>query len=160
MSKTFTFDYFGSIITATSLGTDSVPALRETLTSHCVPFTSDGKIVAVNIIGRGVDIPGGHIDENESAVEALRRESYEEAQITIGNPILIDVWKLSSTNEELGLSEKPYILLYSAHVESMQDFMANNEVSERLIMEPDDFVATYFGDKQQARIMIDKAMAI
>lgn len=159
MAETFSFDYFGSTINAESLGTDSIPSIQETLTSHCVPFTSDGKIVAVNVIGRGIDIPGGHIDDNETAIEAMQREAQEEAQITVTHPVLIDVWRLSSTDEQLGLAQKPYLLLYSGNVELMNNFRANEEVDERLILESDDFIERYFGDKRQARVMIDKALS-
>ena len=156
---TFSFNYFGSIIEATPLGTGFIPDAQDTLTSHCIPFTYDGKIVAVNIINRGIDIPGGHIDDNETAIEAMQRETQEEAQVSVENPILVDVWRLKSTNSQLGLSKKPYLLLYTADVVSMNDFTPNKEADERLILEPKDFVMKYFGDKQQARVMVDSALA-
>jgi 8-oxo-dGTP diphosphatase len=158
MTETFSFDYFGSIITAEPLGINAVPPIQETLTSHCIPFTNDGKIVAVYIVGRGVDIPGGHIEDNESAVDAMIRETHEEAHITVENPTLIDVWRLSSTNEQIGLLQKPYLLLFQASVVSMDTFVPNNEASERLILAPEEFVAQYFGDSQQARVMVDRAL--
>jgi len=155
----FTFNYFGSTIEATSLGVDFVPDIQKTLTSHCIPFTTDGKIVAVNIINRGIDIPGGHIEENETAIEAMQRETQEEAKVSVTNPVLIDVWRLVSTNNQLGLLQKPYLLLYAADIISMEDFTPNEETDKRLILEPDDFIEKYFGDKQQARAMIDAALA-
>jgi len=160
MTKTFSFDYFGSTIVAESLGVGSVPPVQATLSSHCIPFTADGKIVAINVLDRGIDIPGGHIDGDETAIEAMQREAREEAQITISDPKLIDVWQLSSANAQLGLSKRPYLLLFSAGVESMNDFTANDEVSERLILSPDEFIAQYFGDKNQARIIVDRALAV
>jgi len=159
MSHTFSFDYFGSTIYAEPLGTSTIPAIKEVLTSHCVPFTADDKVVAVDIIGRGIDIPGGHIDEGETAVEAMQREVKEESQITITHPVLIDVWRLSSTNSALGIAQKPYLLLYAADVKSMNDFCSSDEASARLVLDPEDFIAQYFGDKQQARIMITAALA-
>jgi 8-oxo-dGTP diphosphatase len=156
---TFSFNYFGSAIEAAPLGIDFVPDVHETLSSHCMPFTTDGKVVAVNIINRGIDIPGGHIDDNETALQAVQREAQEEAQISVKNPVLIDVWRLTSMNDQLGLLQKPYLLLYAADVTSMKDFVPNDEADERLILEPDDFIAKYFGDKQQAQVMVDSALA-
>jgi 8-oxo-dGTP pyrophosphatase MutT (NUDIX family) len=160
MQPTFSFDYFGSTIEATSRGSDFIPNSLSILSAHCVPFTDDRKIVAVDIVGRGIDIPGGHLEDNESAIDALRREIKEEAEITIDTPILVDVWQLSSNNEQLGLSTKPYLLLYSATILSIGEFTPSAEVTKRLILSPEDFIANYFGDKGQARILVNKALAM
>jgi 8-oxo-dGTP pyrophosphatase MutT (NUDIX family) len=160
MQKVFSFAYFESTIEAESLGVDFIPDLRETLTAHCIPLTESGEIIAVNIVGRGVDIPGGHIDENETAIAAMLREAREEAQITADNPRLIDVWRLSSTNSRLGLAQKPYLLLYVAKVVSMEDFNPNEEASERFVLKPEEFISRYFGDKGQARIMVERALTV
>lgn len=158
MTSTFSFTYFGSTIEAKSLGTDFLPALKQTLTAHCIPFTPDGNIVAINIIGRGIDIPGGHIEDGESAIDAMRRETQEEASITIAHPELVDVWHLTSTNAKLGLTERPYIVIYLADVMSIDNFQPNNEASERLMLEPNDFIKRYFAGEEQAALLIDKAL--
>lgn len=154
----YSFNYFGSIVEAESLGINFVPNLSQTLSCHCVPFTDDGKVVAINIVGRGIDIPGGHIDEGETATEAIMRETYEEAHITLKNLQLIDVWLLSSVDNRLGLLEKPYLLLYVAEVQSIKIFISNSESDSRLLLDPDEFITKYFGDKRQAKNIIDKAL--
>jgi 8-oxo-dGTP diphosphatase len=159
MSQTFSFNYFGSTIIAESLGIDYLPPLNQILSAHCVPVTADGKIVAVDIVGRGVDFPGGHIEGDETAVEAMHRETREEAYISVKEPVLIDVWKLSSDDKKLGLRIKPYILSYLALVEQIDDFIANDEVSRRLVLDPDEFVSMYFGNKAQAEKIISLATA-
>lgn len=158
MLETFSFRYFGSTITARSLGIGSIPPLNQTITAHCVPITGDGKVMAGDVIGRGVDIPGGHIDEGETAEEAMHRETHEEISITVEKPVLIDVWKLSSDDERIGLKTKPYLLLYAAKVKLIEDFVPNNEVSKRLILSPDEFAFEYFGNKEQARKMVAQAL--
>lgn len=160
MSKTFSFNYFGASIEATPLGVVYIPSVQETVSAHCVPFTNDGEIIAVNIIGRGIDIPGGHIDDSETAFDAMQREAREEAQISVGNPVLADVWRLASTNSELGLSQKPYVLIYTADVQSIDEFIPNDEADERLILQPEEFITNYFGDAQMARIMVDRALSV
>ncbi len=157
MSSSFSFDYFGSTIHATPLGVDFVPPLSETLTAHCLPLTADGKIVSVDIVGRGIDIPGGHIEDGESAIEAMQRETKEEAMITVDNVKLIDVWHLTSDNAALGLAEKPHILLYKGLVTSVGDFTPNSEVSKRLLLTQDEFLQAYYGGKAQAQLLLDAA---
>ena len=159
MSETFSFNYFGSKITAQTLGLSFIPPLKQTITAHCIPVTDDGKVVAVDVINRGVDMPGGHIDEGETAEDAMHRETHEETYVTVDEPVLIDVWKLSSDNERIGLTEKPYLLLYAAKVKSIEDFVPNEEVGERLVLTPDEFVSRYFGDKAQAQRMVAQAIA-
>ena len=158
MQSKFSFSYFGSKIDVMSLGTDFLPSIEQTLTAHCMPFTKDGEIIAINIVGRGIDIPGGHIDEGETAVEAMQREAVEEAQIVVEDPILIDIWQLSSTDITLGLSEKPYLLLYATKVKSMLEFKPNEESNQRLLLSKDEFIARYFAGEIQAEYLIDKAM--
>ena len=158
MNHRFSFDYFGATIQAQSLGNKTVPALEETLTAHVVPITNDGKVVAVDVIGRGVDIPGGHIDAGESAIEAATREAYEEALIEVVDLQLVDVLRLQSDDETLGLKTKPYMVLYASRVGRFDTFIVNSEVSERLIIDRQEFARRYFADSAYAVDLIDKAL--
>jgi 8-oxo-dGTP diphosphatase len=158
MTNSFSFNYFGSVITAEPLGIESVPSDHEVITSACVPLTNNNEVIAVNIIGRGVDIPGGHIDPGETSIEAMRRESYEEATIKVGNPVLIDVLKVTSLDKRLGLDHKPYMLIYTARVLELGDFVINDEVSERLVLPQEEFVSLYFADHDYANRMVTSAI--
>lgn len=158
MHPSFSFDYFGTTITARPQGAADIPPLSRVLSAHCVPIVNNDRIITVNIIGRGFDIPGGHVDAGEAAEEAVRRESYEEARIHVKDLQLIDVWHLTSDNEKLGLKEKPYLLLYVAEVSDIDEFSTrNNEANERRIISVDDFVEEYFGGKELAKYIVDRA---
>ena len=48
-----------------------------------------GKVLVCNINGRGFTIPGGHIDDGETAVDCLTREASEEACVGLANMRLL-----------------------------------------------------------------------
>jgi 8-oxo-dGTP diphosphatase len=149
----FSFDYFDATYSAKSLGKDQMPRFDEVISAHVVPMTDDGKIVAVNVISRGLDVPGGHVEGDEgSPLETLTREIYEEAQITINHPVLIDVLEISSTKSDLG--NKKCMLIYAANVSKIETFTPTEEISERCIVTPQEFIDQYFADKTYAKHML------
>lgn len=150
----FSFTYFGHNITARSLGPTTIPDISTIISVHVVPFTNDGNVVGVNIVNRGWDIPGGHVDEGElSPIDTLRREAREEASLTTLEPILVDV--LSLECETLDLKSRPYMLVYTAEVAELSTFTPNNEASQRLVMTRKLFIDSYFGNKPYAQALIN-----
>jgi 8-oxo-dGTP diphosphatase len=159
LDEPFSFNYFGHTIVARSLGPIDLPNVSEIISSHVIPFTSEGNIVAVNIISRGWDIPGGHIDEDEiSPLEALHREAHEEALVSVTSPVLVDVLSLKS--DTMDLSKTPFMTLYAARVGEMKEFIANNEVSQRKVVTPAVFIESYFGNKLYAAQMVKSAIQL
>lgn len=152
----FSFSYFDATYSAQSLGKDAVPHFDQVISAHVIPITDEGKVIAVNVISRGLDAPGGHVEENEhSPLETLTREIYEEAKITINSPILIDVLKISSNKS--GLHEKKYMLIYTASVGQIETFVPTEEISERHIITPEEFIDQYFADKTYAEHIMKTA---
>jgi 8-oxo-dGTP diphosphatase len=157
LDEPFSFTYFGHNITARSLGPATIPDISTITSVHVVPFTSEGVIVGVNVVNRGWDIPGGHVDQGESSpLETLRREAREEASLSILEPILVDVLALEC--ETLDLKARPYMLVYTAEVAELSSFTPNDEVSQRLLMTPKMFVDSYFGNKAYAQALIDASV--
>src|ERR1043166_6581527 len=64
----------------------------DTITSVAVvPFTPDGRIVAA-LLDRGVDLPGGHVQETERTIEeTARREVMEEVGITLKDLFAVNI---------------------------------------------------------------------
>ncbi|MEK4629106.1 MAG: NUDIX domain-containing protein [Solibacillus sp.] len=52
----------------------------EVTSAHCV-CVNDGKVLLSYIKGRGFNLPGGHIDEDETVDAAVHREVLEEAYV-------------------------------------------------------------------------------
>jgi 8-oxo-dGTP diphosphatase len=143
-----------TLTTFTYIGTDMMPPFEQVTAVFAVPFTKEGKIVAVNLFSRGYDLPGGHVDEGEkSPEETLRREVMEEASMTICGLVLSEVIESDYCDDRVS-----YLLLYAAFVDEIHEFVPNNESSERIEVSVDEFIAHYtVGDKELTRIAIEHA---
>jgi len=49
-----------------------------TKTSFMIPFMTDGRVVMARNVRRGIEIPGGHVEFNETLTKAAHRECFEE----------------------------------------------------------------------------------
>jgi len=143
--KAFTFVYKGVDHDAYSIGDSFLPDLNDIISVHALPLMDDKKVVVVNVRSRGIDIVGGHVEPNEtSALETLNREIGEEAQMTIKDSVLVDVLEIRS--ELIKEKDRKYIVLYTAHADKFNEFIANEEISERLILSIDIFAEKYFAN--------------
>jgi len=143
--KAFTFIYKGVNHDAYSIGDSFLPNLQDVISVHALPLTDDGKVVVVNVRSRGIDMMGGHVEPNETSVlETLNREIDEEAQMTVKDTFLVDVLEIKS--DLIKENDRKYIVLYTAHVDRFNDFIVDDEISERLVLSIDTFAKEYFGN--------------
>lgn len=121
-----------------------------------VPFLSDGRIVAT-LLERGIDIPGGHVQENEHDIETTaRREALEEAGIDIADLRMIYI--LQSDAYGSAPHELTYIVILAARVTQLHPFTPQHEALGREIVTVEEFLARYkAGDKMMARAIMEAA---
>ncbi len=77
---------------------------------------NDGNLLLTKPI-RGWGLPGGHIEDNVSPEECLKRECIEEGDVEIGNLKLIGYWKIKKLKKVESNKKYPdegYQLLYIA----------------------------------------------
>ena len=72
------------------------------ITALCMVY-DDNKILLQNRVKedwRGITFPGGHIEKEESFVQGIKREIFEETGLTIYNPQICGVKQFQTENDE------------------------------------------------------------
>ncbi|BAZ39097.1 NUDIX hydrolase [Calothrix sp. NIES-4101] len=123
-----------------------------------LPFTHDGNLVTVRL-QRGLDIPGGHVQADETSIaQVAHRETWEEAAVTLDELYVTGIIEsdyFGSQPEEL-----TYIVVVSAFVREIQPFIPNEEALARLIIPVEEFLQEYRTTNQEMmKQMIDDAKA-
>jgi 8-oxo-dGTP pyrophosphatase MutT (NUDIX family) len=120
-----------------------------------VALLRSGEIVSV-VQRRGIDIPGGHVQEGETSIEEVAmREAREEAEITL-EPIIPIAYLRSPTPLADGTCPS-YIAVVGAFVRDLLPF-ENRDEEARVICSVDNFVDRYSaGDRAIMRTLVEMA---
>ncbi len=146
----------GRVVNFTPRENGFMPPFDAVTSVSVVPFTDDGRLVAV-LLDRGIDLPGGHVQEGERTVEEVaRREAYEEARIALRNVHVTTV--IQSDYYGSAPKELTYMVQAAAFVDRLHPFMPTVESSGRIVVGVDEFLERYTaGDKGLMRHIIDAA---
>ena len=92
---------------------------------------------------RMLDIPGGHIDEGETPLEAVVRETFEETGVHVRSPKLVAYIKVTKHNPKPEAYRYPYpvsyMLYYLCEFESEEEFFGNDDTHGRVWLPFDAF---------------------
>lgn len=137
---------------------DKVPPIDKITSVAVVPFTPDGRIVAA-VLERGVDLPGGHVQETEGTIEeTARRETMEEVGITLKDLFVVKV--IQSDYYGSAPDDLTYMIATTAFVHEFQTFTPNLESTGRLVLDIEDFLAQYTaGNPEWMRSLVMAAHA-
>lgn len=100
----------------------------------------EGGLILTEIIGRGWCIPGGHIEEGESAEACVRREAREEAGLTLGELELIGHTLLYPTDEMIPVM----VANFTAKVERFDPLPENSESTGIRFASYEELPAVYY----------------
>lgn len=115
-----------------------LPNRKGIITSVMCAVFRDHEILLVKP-KRGWCLPGGHVEENESPIEAIKRECSEEAAVEIKNIKLIGYWETEKIVELETNKRYPsngYQLLFIADLYKMHQFKSLFEVDDCRFVEP------------------------
>jgi 8-oxo-dGTP diphosphatase len=92
---------------------------------------------------RQLDIPGGHIDSEETPEEAVMRETFEETGVQIQEPRLVAYSKITIVSEKPDNYQYPYpvsyMLFYKSDAYEEFPFEGNKEVHGRVWLPEEEF---------------------
>jgi 8-oxo-dGTP diphosphatase len=136
---------------------------RDLITSvHGFCFYND-KVLLVDLNDRGWDIPGGHIEEDETTEQCFKREAMEEGYIdgdcTLLGAIEVDHHENQKWNETSKYPIVGYQLFYRMDVKTIYPFEAEYEADRRMFVEPDE-IKHYWKWSEIHQVILDYAMEI
>ena len=118
-----------------------LPPLELVKTALAVVFMGDS-LLMTNLVSRGWDIPGGHIEPGEHPEDAVRREVFEETGAELGPLYLLAYQRLRLLGPRPDAYRYPYPdsyqVFYTAQVSSLNDFFPTAEALGRSLFPPPD----------------------
>jgi 8-oxo-dGTP diphosphatase len=116
-----------------------LPPQELVATALVVAFAGD-RLLTTNLVSRGWDIPGGHVEPGEHPEETVRREVLEETGATLGELHLLGYQRLRLLGPEPASYDYPYPdcyqVFYWAQVISLADFLPTPETQGRALVPP------------------------
>ena len=101
-----------------------------------------GKVLLVRVKNRGFNMPGGHVEANETPEETLHREIYEEGYVK-GKATYIGAIEVNHKKNPFYIVSGKYPLIgyqlfYRLDIEDCFPFLRENEATTRIWVEPEE----------------------
>ncbi|WP_078380763.1 NUDIX hydrolase [Sutcliffiella halmapala] len=117
---------------------------RNLITSvHGFCFVED-KLLLVNLNHRGWDIPGGHIESEETPEECCKREAMEEGYVNGDCQLLgftiVDHNDNPKWDENSSYPKVGYQVFYRMDIKQINDFQGEFESAQRIFVNPDEIL--------------------
>lgn len=139
MSTKFTYRF---------LAPGETPPPQENISAVFLVAFKDGKVLAARN-ERTWDVPGGHRESSEDSFTALKREVLEEAGAYVQDAVPYAVLT-SSTSPKV-------MVFFVSNTISLVDFVPSEDALERDLLDPEELLRRYDGDKNLLRSLIESA---
>lgn len=99
----------------------------------------ENQLLLVDLVHRGWDFPGGHIEENETPEESMHREALEEGYVA-GKIRLLGFIEVDHTENPTWEEKGKYPMIgyqafYKMDIETIHDFEAEHESAQRMLVQ-------------------------
>lgn len=130
----------GMPVTLTPLGAAYDPPWSQVTSASVVAFTANGHIALADL-NRGLDLPGGHVQQHDrSPQDTARREAWEETRILLHALTRIEVIQ----SDYFGPDDLTFMVIYAARIRKIVPWVAGDDESRgRQLLTPADFLAQY-----------------
>lgn len=156
-------DWGGHIIKLTWTQSNKLPR-QELITSvHGFCFYRQ-KLMLVDVDNRGWDIPGGHIENTETAESCFKREAMEEGYIE-GKCVPLGYLEVNHQenpywNEQSPYPEIGYQVFFRMDIHQLHSFNAEFESKRRIFISPETVSAYYDGWSELFERMLSDAIRL
>ena len=121
---------------------------QESVSSVFLVAFKDGKILSIQN-ERGWDVPGGHLEGDEDCLTALKREVMEEAGAEVHDTMPYAI---------LTSSAWPKVMVFFvSNAINLVDFIPSEDAFGRDLLDQEEFLRRYYGDKELLRSLIEGA---
>jgi 8-oxo-dGTP pyrophosphatase MutT (NUDIX family) len=117
-----------------------LPTKELIVTAFALAFSGD-QLLLTNLVKRGWDLPGGHIEAGEMPEETVRREVAEETGVRLGQLHMLGYQRLRLLTPKPIEYQYPYPdcyqVFYRASIASFEDFDPTRETYGRALFAPE-----------------------
>jgi len=126
--------------TARTVLSKTLPPTGRITAAFVFAFEGD-RLLMTHLKSRGWDLPGGHIEPNETPEQTARREVFEETgarlnQLTCFAHIHMHI-DAPKPNDYTYPYPDSYMVFYWAHIDTLESFTETNEADDRQIFDPE-----------------------
>lgn len=127
---------------------------------HCF---HQGKVLLVNVAGRGFNIPGGHVERGEGPEDTFHREAYEEGYVE-GRIHYLGAIEVNHEENPLYVEGGKYPLIgyqlfYRMDIETCHPFLRENETTTRIWVEPEE-IPHVMNEHELALVILKEALSM
>jgi ADP-ribose pyrophosphatase YjhB (NUDIX family) len=114
---------------------DTILPKQENVSAVFLIALKDSKILAIRN-EKGWDIPGGHVEQNETLSQALAREVKEEAGASFSSERLLAIIE----SDDDGIYKNKVMLIYVTDNFQLNEFVSCEDAFERELIEIEEFL--------------------